>query len=98
MPRLSEFLGGPRLWIKCDDLTGIPFGGNKERKTEFVMADAIQKGADVIVTTGALQSNHARVTAAAARRLGLGAVLVLRGEEPKEYDGNLLLDNFWGRT
>jgi L-cysteate sulfo-lyase len=96
MPRLSEFLGGPRLWIKRDDLTGIAFGGNKERKTEFVMADAIQKGADVVVTTGALQSNHARVTAAAATRLGLKAVLVLRGEEPKEYDGNLLLDNLFG--
>lgn len=96
MPRLSKVLGGPRLWIKRDDLTGIAFGGNKERKTEFVMADAMQKGADVIITTGAIQSNHARVTAAAAKKLGLKVVLVLRGEEPKEYNGNLLLDNLFG--
>jgi L-cysteate sulfo-lyase len=54
MRRLSEFLDGPRLWIKRDDLTGIAFGGNKERKTEFVMADVLQKDADVIITTGAL--------------------------------------------
>lgn len=96
MPRLSKFLGGPKLWIKRDDLSGIAFGGNKERKTEFVMADAIQKGADVIITTGAVQSNHARVTAAAAKKLGLKVVLVLRGKEPREYDGNLLLDNLFG--
>jgi len=96
MPRLSKFLGGPKLWIKRDDLTGIAFGGNKERKTEFVMADAIQKGADVIITTGAVQSNHARVTAAAAKKLGLKVVLVLRGKEPQEYDGNLLLDHLLG--
>jgi L-cysteate sulfo-lyase len=96
MPRLSEFLGGPKLWIKRDDLTGIAFGGNKERKTEFVMADALQRGADVIITTGALQSNHARVTAAAAKKLGLEVVLVLRGKEPEEYNGNLLLDNLFG--
>jgi L-cysteate sulfo-lyase len=96
MPRLSEFLDGPKLWIKRDDLTGIAFGGNKERKTEFVMADAIQQGADVIITTGALQSNHARVTVAAARKLGLEAVLILRGNKPEEYDGNLLLDHLLG--
>jgi L-cysteate sulfo-lyase len=96
MPRLSDVLGGPKLWIKRDDLTGIAFGGNKERKTEFVMADAIQKGADVIITTGAPQSNHARVTAAAARKLGLKVLLLLRGKEPEEYDGNLLLDNLLG--
>ncbi len=96
MPCLSKFLGGPKLWIKRDDLTGIAFGGNKERKTEFVMAEAIQKGADVIITTGDVQSNHARVTAAAAKKLGLKVVLVLRGKEPGEYDGNLLLDNLFG--
>ncbi len=96
MPRLSKLLGGPKLWIKRDDLTGMAFGGNKERKTEFVMADAIQKGADVLITTGAVQSNHARVTAAAARKLGLNLVLVLRGKEPREYNGNLLLDSLLG--
>jgi L-cysteate sulfo-lyase len=60
------------------------------------MADAIQKGADVIITTGAVQSNHARVTAAAAKKLGLKVVLILRGKEPEEYDGNLLLDQLLG--
>jgi len=96
LPRLSKVLGGPRLWIKRDDCTGLAFGGNKERKMEFVMADAVQKGADVVITTGVLQSNHSRATAAAARKLGLKAVLVLRGKEPKEYDGNLLLDYLFG--
>ncbi|MDH5782963.1 MAG: D-cysteine desulfhydrase [Candidatus Bathyarchaeota archaeon] len=96
MPNLTKALGGPKLWIKRDDLTGIAFGGNKERKTEFVVADAIQKGADALITTGAVQSNHARVTAAAAKKLGLKVVLVLRGTEPQEYDGNLLLDNLFG--
>lgn len=96
MPRLSKVLGGPKLWIKRDDLTGIAFGGNKERKIEFVMADAIKKGADTIITTGAIQSNHARITAAAAKKLGLKVVLILRGNEPERYDGNLLLDNLFG--
>jgi L-cysteate sulfo-lyase len=96
MPNLTKALGGPKLWIKRDDLTGIAFGGNKERKTEFVMADAIQKEADTIITTGAIQSNHARVTAAAAKKLGLKVVLVLRGKEPQKYDGNLLLDHLFG--
>jgi len=96
MRRLSKFLGGPKVWVKRDDLTGIAFGGNKERKTEFFMADAVQKGADVVITTGPLQSNHARVTAAAAKKLGLRVVLVLRGKEPREYDGNLLLDRLFG--
>ncbi|MFB0567323.1 MAG: D-cysteine desulfhydrase family protein [Candidatus Bathyarchaeia archaeon] len=96
MQRLSKFLGGPKLWIKRDDLTGTAFGGNKERKTEFFMSDAIQKGADVIITTGPIQSNHARITAAVAKKLGLKVVLVLRGNEPQEYDGNLLLDHLFG--
>ncbi len=96
MPTLSKLLGGPKIWIKRDDLTGIAFGGNKERKSEFFMADAVRKGADVIITTGAIQSNHARVTAATARKLGLKAILVLRGEEPAEFDGNLLLDSLFG--
>jgi len=96
LPRLSRALGGPRLWIKRDDCTGLAFGGNKERKMEFVMADAVQKGADVVITTGDVQSNHARATAAAAKKLGLRAVLLLRGKERKEYDGNLLLDHLLG--
>ena len=96
MRRLSQLLGGPRLWMKRDDLTGLAFGGNKERKMEFVMADALNKKADVVVTTGPVQSNHARATAAAARKMGLKAVLVLRGKQPTEYDGNLLLDSLFG--
>lgn len=96
MPRLSKVLGGPRLWIKRDDYTGLALGGNKVRKLEFVMADAINKGANVVITTGDVQSNHARATAAAASKLGVKAVLVLYGEEPKECDGNLLLDHIFG--
>lgn len=95
-PRLSEHLGGPRIFIKRDDLTGLAFGGNKARKLELLMADAQQRGCDVVVTAGQLQSNHARMTAAAARVLGMRAVLVLGGPEPEAYQGNLLLDNILG--
>lgn len=96
MPRLSKILDGPRLLVKRDDYTGLAFGGNKARKLEFVMADAIDIGADVVVTGGQIQSNHACATAVAARRVGMKAVLVLLGQEPKEYDGNLLLDHIFG--
>jgi len=96
MPRLSKVLGGPRLWIKRDDYTGLAFGGNKARKMEFVMADAISKKADVVITTGDAQSNHARVTTAAAAKLGMKTILILHEEKPKEYDGNLLLDDILG--
>ncbi len=96
MSHLSQILGGPRLWIKRDDLTGLVFGGNKVRKLEFEIAEAKNKGADVVITDGVLQSNHARTVVTAARKLGMKVVLVLRGEEPKEYDGNLLLDRIFG--
>ena len=96
MARLSKTMKGPDLWIKRDDCTGLAFGGNKERKAEFVIADALKRKADVIVTTGSVQSNHARAMAAAARRLGLRVVLILRGKEPLKYDGNLLLDHLLG--
>ena len=66
MPRLSEALGGPRLFVKRDDQTGLATGGNKARKLEFLLADALEKQADTIITSGAVQSNHARQTAAAA--------------------------------
>jgi len=92
LPRLSEILSGPRLWMKRDDCTGLAFGGNKERKAEFAMADALSKRADVVITTGDIQSNHSRATAAAAKKLGLKATLVLRGKKPRNYSGNLLLD------
>jgi len=85
--------------IKRDDLTGLALGGNKARKLEFLMADALAKGADVIVSSGATQSNHARMTAAAARAVGLDCVLVLsaRVADPP-LQGNLLLDRLFGAT
>jgi D-cysteine desulfhydrase family pyridoxal phosphate-dependent enzyme len=98
--RLRQALGGPaacpRILIKRDDLTALGLGGNKARKLEFLIADALAQGADTVVTTGAVQSNHARMTAAAARVAGLRSVLVLtkRTEEP-ELEGNLLLDRLF---
>jgi D-cysteine desulfhydrase family pyridoxal phosphate-dependent enzyme len=92
MPRLSKVLGGPRLFVKRDDMTDLAFGGNKARKLEFLFADAKNKGADVMIATGAVQSNCACMVAAAARRLGMKPVLVLVGKEPDDYDGNLFLD------
>lgn len=96
MTHLSKALGGPKLWIKRDDLTGLIFGGNKVRKLEFEMADTIKKGTDIIVTDGIVQSNHACATVAAARKLGMKTVLLLRGEKPEKYTGNLLVDHILG--
>jgi L-cysteate sulfo-lyase len=92
MPRLSKVLGGPRLFVKRDDMTDLAFGGNKARKLEFLFADAKNKGADMVISVGAVQSNCACMVASAARRLGIKPVLVLVGKEPDVYDGNLLLD------
>lgn len=92
LPRLSSLLGGPRLFIKRDDLTGLGFGGNKTRKLEYLAADALAKGCRTLISTGAVQSNHCRQVAAAAARLGLDCVLVLAGEKPIEPQGNLFLD------
>jgi L-cysteate sulfo-lyase len=90
---LSAVLGGPRIIIKRDDLTGLALGGNKCRKLEFVMADAKQKGIDTVITTGSSQSNFALQMAAAARKLDMEAYLVLfKGVHP-ETQGNLLLNN-----
>lgn len=96
LPRLTAQLGGPELWIKRDDQTGLATGGNKTRKLEFLVADAQAAGADTLITGGAAQSNHARQTAAAAAKFGMGNVLVLRGEEPPQARGNLLLDLLLG--
>lgn len=96
MERLSKHLGGPELWIKRDDQTGLATGGNKTRKLEFLIADAMTQGSDHLVTTGAPQSNHCRQTAAAAARMGMGCSLVLRGESPPDVEGNLLLDRLLG--
>jgi len=95
MSRLREALGGgPRLLIKRDDQTGLATGGNKTRKLEFVVADALAQGADTLITAGGPQSNHCRQTAAAAAKLGLHCVLILGGEPVPRvaWQGNLLLD------
>jgi len=96
LPRLSALLGGPRLFIKRDDLTGLGPGGNKTRKLEYLVADALARGRDTLVSTGAVQSNHCRQVAAAAAKMGLGCVLVLAGEPPAVRQGNLLLDSLSG--
>lgn len=96
LPRLSRALGGPRLFVKRDDQTGLATGGNKTRKLEFCVAEALRRGADTLITLGAVQSNHARQTAAAAAACGLRCVLVLRGHAPPVPTGNLLLDHLFG--
>jgi D-cysteine desulfhydrase family pyridoxal phosphate-dependent enzyme len=100
LPRLREALGGsgrcPKLLIKRDDLTGLALGGNKARKLEFLIGDAVDQGATVVLTTGAAQSNHARMTAAAARAAGLKIHLVLTAEPNPPVQGNLLLDRLFG--
>ncbi|WP_408011270.1 D-cysteine desulfhydrase family protein [Pseudalkalibacillus sp. A8] len=96
MNKLTEKLNGPQLYIKRDDETGLAFGGNKVRKLEFILADAIQQGAEIIITSGGAQTNHGRLTAAAAVKLGLKPVIVLTDMEPDEYKGNLLLDYLLG--
>ncbi len=103
MDRLSELLGGPRLWVKRDDCTGLSSGGNKTRKLEYLMADAQTKGADTIITQGATQSNHARQTAAAAAKLGMGCHLLLEdrtGSNDDSYimSGNVMLDRLHGAS
>lgn len=96
MERLSKHLNGPDLYIKRDDQTGLATGGNKTRKLEFLVADALAQGCDHLITTGAPQSNHCRQTAAAAARAGLGCTLVLRGHKPAQETGNFLLDELLG--
>ena len=98
-----ELGGGPRLFIKRDDCTGLATGGNKTRKLEFLMAEALSEGADVVITQGAVQSNHVRQTAAAARRLGLDCYGLLERRVPTDSDdyehtGNVFLDEVLGAT
>lgn len=97
-PRLAGALRLDHLWIKRDDLTGLGGGGNKVRKLQYTCAAALEAGADHLVTTGAPQSNHARLTAAAAARLGLRCTLVLAGDPPTGTRGNLLLNALAGAT
>ena len=96
LSRLSKALDGPTIFMKRDDNTGLALGGNKTRKLEFIMGDALAQGADCVITAGAAQSNHCRQTAAAAASLGLECHLVLGGEEPEQTSGNLLLDKIFG--
>jgi D-cysteine desulfhydrase len=93
---LSRELGGPELLIKRDDQTGLALGGNKTRKLEFLVGQALEQGADTLVTAGAAQSNHCRQTAAAAARTGLHCELLLNGTKPELPNGNLLLDELLG--
>lgn len=101
LDNLSAALNGPRIWIKRDDCTGLSSGGNKTRKLEFLMADAIEKGANIVITQGATQSNHARQTAAAAAILGIKCEILLEDRTGSEdesyvYNGNVLLDRLHG--
>lgn len=97
-PRLARAIGLDRILIKRDDNTGLAFGGNKARKLEYLVADAMRENADVLVTLGAPQSNHCRMTAAAARVAGMDCHLVLNGQPIEEVQGNMLLDRFFGAT
>jgi D-cysteine desulfhydrase family pyridoxal phosphate-dependent enzyme len=96
MKNLGESLGIDNLWIKRDDHTGFTFGGNKTRKLEYVLADAKANKCDTLVTVGGVQSNHCRQTAAVAAVGGMRCILLLGGDEPEEYTGNLLLDRMLG--
>ncbi|MDH4074035.1 MAG: D-cysteine desulfhydrase [Gammaproteobacteria bacterium] len=101
LPRLTEHLGGPKIYVKRDDCTGLGTGGNKTRKLEFLVADAMAKNADVIITQGAVQSNHARQTAAAACKVGMACELIFEkrdtdADEAYRTSGNVLLDRIFG--
>ena len=96
LPRLSAVLGGPRILVKRDDQTGLAFGGNKTRKLEFLVAEAQKQGAKMMISAGAIQSNHCRQTAAAAARYGFECTLVLTGDMPAQPSANLLLDGLFG--
>ena len=103
LPNLTKALGGPQIWMKRDDLTGMGLGGNKVRKLEFLAGDALQRGADHLVTQGAVQSNHVRQTAAVAAKLGLRCTAVLEHRietnDPNYLgSGNVLLDRIMGIT
>ncbi len=103
IPNLTRALNGPEIWIKRDDCTGMSTGGNKTRKLEFLMAEAVGQGADIVLTLGATQSNHVRQTAACAARLGLACHVLLEdrtGKTDHDYtrNGNVLLDELHGAS
>jgi D-cysteine desulfhydrase len=94
--RLSNVLGGPEIFIKRDDQTGTELSGNKVRKLEYSLKEALDEGCDYLITCGGIQSNHCRATAAAAVKLGMKSCLVLRGEDTDQPEGNLLIDRLLG--
>lgn len=96
LKRLGSILEGPRIFVKRDDLTGLAMGGNKTRKLEFLLGDALSQNCDTVITGGAIQSNHCRQTAGAAAAVGLECHLALGGEQPVFAEGNLLLDYLFG--
>ncbi len=96
--RLSKSLKGPEIYIKRDDQTGIEFSGNKIRKLEYLMEEAFGKGADALITCGAIQSNHCRATAALGAKLGIPVYLILKENREPEMIGNYLLDHLFGAT
>ncbi len=93
---LTKACDGPDIYMKRDDLISLGLGGNKVRKLEFLVGEALEQGKDTLVTAGGIQSNHCRLTAASARKAGLDCHLVLNGVPPEEPNGNLLLDNLFG--
>ncbi len=96
LPRVTAALGGPQIYCKRDDQTGLGFGGNKTRKLEFLLAEAEANNARTLVSVGAIQSNHCRQVAAVAARFGYDCILVLSGNEPRVASGNLFLDQLFG--
>lgn len=101
LPNLTRHLGGPKIFIKRDDCTGLATGGNKTRKLEFLVAQALEQGADTLITQGAVQSNHARQTAAAAARVGMQAKILLEervqnADDDYDHSGNVMLDHLLG--
>lgn len=96
LANLGRVLGGPRIFLKRDDLTGLGLGGNKLRKLEYALAEAMAMRASTVITVGGPQSNHVRLTTAACNKLGLKTLLVIRGRPPEKPSGNLLIDHILG--
>jgi D-cysteine desulfhydrase len=96
LKQLRKAIGGPRVFMKRDDLTGLGLGGNKLRKLEFLLGDAISKGADTIITSGGIQTNHGRLTAAACAKTGLDCYIVITDEDDGSYEGNRILQLIYG--
>ena len=96
VPRLSSAIGGPEIFVKRDDLTGLALGGNKVRQLEYLLGDALEKNATAVLTGAGIDSNHCRLLACGCAKLGLRACLILRGTQPARLEGNLLLDTLFG--